>query len=81
MKSRSNSCCCFTPGGANKNINVFDRGWIANVAWFFNYSYFWFLPFANIYDTDGKLIKYFKEHHIQWLHYVHLKMLEILIQH
>lgn len=55
MKSGNSGCCCFTMGNNNKIVNVFDRGWIANVAWFFNYSYFWFLPLENIYDTDGIL--------------------------
>ncbi|CAD8104550.1 unnamed protein product [Paramecium sonneborni] len=52
MKNGSNIiCCCQNP--TSKSINLFNRGWIANVAWFFNYSYLWFLPFQNIYETDG----------------------------
>ncbi|CAD8183972.1 unnamed protein product [Paramecium pentaurelia] len=52
MKSGQNGLfCCST--SIKKNSNLYDRGWIANVAWFFNYSYFWFLPLQNIYETDG----------------------------
>ncbi|KAM3139164.1 hypothetical protein pb186bvf_008762 [Paramecium bursaria] len=35
------------------SVNVFDRGWIANVAWFFEYSYFWWIPFESVHDNDG----------------------------
>jgi hypothetical protein len=41
-------------GSGNGNINVFNRGVFANIAWFFDYSlYTWWMPLENIYENDG----------------------------
>ncbi|CAD8183969.1 unnamed protein product [Paramecium octaurelia] len=53
MRSGSNGNCCIKSDRPPRNINLFDRGTLSNIAWFFNYSYFWFLPFENIYKEDG----------------------------
>ena len=49
MRSGSNGNCCIQNKKSQKSINLYDRGILSNIAWFFNYSYFWFLPFENIY--------------------------------
>lgn len=56
MKSTSSQGCFPNRLEKPRHINVFDRGWIANVAWFFNYSWLWWMPFENVYDTDGIMI-------------------------
>lgn len=45
-----------------KQINVFDRGVLANIAWFFEYSLFtWWMPLENTYENDGNKVESFQD--------------------
>ena len=51
-----NMCPCMPEQtkGSVTTINVYNRGMVANIAWFFDYSLFtWWMPFENVYENDG----------------------------